>query len=158
MTQRSLPKGGFVTLEQSLVVREQWRLEGRSVGFTNGCFDLVHPGHIAVLRGAAAACDRLIVGINSDASVSKLKLRAPIQGAHARAVVISAIEGVDLVVIFDEEMPLNLILDLEPDVLVKGADYEPGEIVGTGIVDRLVRVPMVEGQSTTELIRRAQAA
>ncbi len=149
-------KGGFATLEQATAIRELWRTEGRSVGFTNGCFDLIHPGHVAVLRGAASECDRLIVGINSDASAAKFK-RKPIQSAHARAVVISALEGVDLVVIFEDETPLELIRKLEPDVLVKGSDYTVTEIVGTEIVDRLVRVPTVEGQSTSELIRRANA-
>jgi D-beta-D-heptose 7-phosphate kinase/D-beta-D-heptose 1-phosphate adenosyltransferase len=157
MTQRSLPKAGIATLEQACIVREQWRIEGLSVGFTNGCFDLVHPGHIAVLRGAAAACDRLVVGVNSDVSVHHLKKRYPIQIAHSRAIVLSAIEGVDLVVILHEDTPLDMIRELQPDVLVKGEDYTPAEIVGAALVEHLLRVPLVAGQSTTELIRRARA-
>jgi D-beta-D-heptose 7-phosphate kinase/D-beta-D-heptose 1-phosphate adenosyltransferase len=127
------------------------------VGFTNGCFDLIHPGHVAVLRAAAAACDRLIVAVNSDASVKHLKKREPIQNAHARAIVVSAIEGVDLVVILHEDTPLDMIRELSPDVLIKGEDYTVEEIVGAAHVDHLLRVPLVEGQSTTELIRRAKA-
>jgi D-beta-D-heptose 7-phosphate kinase/D-beta-D-heptose 1-phosphate adenosyltransferase len=154
---RNLPKGGIATtLEQACAVREQWRYEGRSVGFTNGCFDLIHPGHIAVLRGAAEACDKLVVGVNSDVSVYHLKKRKPIQGMHERAVVISAIEGVDLVVILHEDTPLDMIRELQPDVLVKGEDYTPAEIVGAALVEHLLRVPLVAGQSTTELIRRAR--
>jgi D-beta-D-heptose 7-phosphate kinase/D-beta-D-heptose 1-phosphate adenosyltransferase len=154
---RNLPKAGIATLEQACVVREQWRIEGHSVGFTNGCFDLIHPGHVAVLRAAASACDRLVVGVNSDKSAAKFK-RKPIQGMHERAVVVSAIEGVDLVVILHEDTPLDMIRELQPDLLVKGEDYTPAEIVGAALVDHLLRVPMVAGQSTTELIRRARAA
>ena len=158
MTQRSLPKANIATCEQACAIRELWRTEGRTVGFTNGCFDLVHPGHIAVLRAAAAECDRLIVAINSDISVKRLKKREPIQNAHARAIVVSAIEGVDLVVILHEDTPLDMIKELEPEVLVKGSDYSISEIIGASMVDHLVRVPLVTGQSTTELIRRAKAA
>lgn len=138
----------------------EWRVRGFKVGFTNGCFDLLHPGHIALLRGAAAECDRLIVGLNSDASVKRLKgNQRPIQNELARAEVLSALECVDLVVIFDDDTPLELIRALSPDVLIKGSDYEESNIVGADFVKsqggRVVRIGLREGHSTTELVKRS---
>ena len=132
------------------------------IGFTNGCFDLLHPGHIKLLSEARAACDRLIVGLNGDASVRRLKGEGrPLQEVHARAEVLAALEAVDLVVVFDQDTPLELIRHLHPDVLVKGADYERGAIVGADDVEgwggRVVRVPLVPGHSTTELAKRRGA-
>ncbi|SKA25717.1 D-beta-D-heptose 7-phosphate kinase / D-beta-D-heptose 1-phosphate adenosyltransferase [Enhydrobacter aerosaccus] len=152
-------KGEIVSRESAMAIREGWRRQGLSVGFTNGCFDLLHPGHIAVLRGAARHCDRLVVGLNSDSSVSRLKgASRPIQSEAARAAVLSAIDCVDLVVVFEEETPLSLIEMLMPDVLVKGADYTEDRIVGADVVraagGRVERVELVAGQSTTDLIRR----
>ncbi|RYE37462.1 MAG: bifunctional heptose 7-phosphate kinase/heptose 1-phosphate adenyltransferase, partial [Hyphomicrobiales bacterium] len=106
--------------EQALWIREQWRRDGLRVGFTNGCFDLLHPGHIAILQGSAAHCDRLIVGLNTDASIRQLKgSTRPIQHEAARAEVIGAIGCVDLVVLFDEPTPHELISCIVPDVLIK---------------------------------------
>lgn len=143
-------------------IREAWRQEGLTVGYTNGCFDLLHPGHIAVLRAAARHCDRLIVGLNGDASVSRLKGPSrPVQSEEARAEIMSAIGCVDLVVLFDDDTPLQLIELLQPDVLVKGADYPEDQIVGADIVrsagGRVERVELREGQSTTRLIQRTGA-
>jgi D-beta-D-heptose 7-phosphate kinase / D-beta-D-heptose 1-phosphate adenosyltransferase len=138
----------------------EWR--DLRIGFTNGCFDLLHPGHIKLLSDARAACDRLIVGLNSDASVKRLKGEGrPMQGVHARAEVLAALEAVDLVVVFEQDTPLELIRSLAPDVLVKGADYPRDRIVGADWVEarggRVVRVPVVPGYSTTALVERFRA-
>jgi D-beta-D-heptose 7-phosphate kinase / D-beta-D-heptose 1-phosphate adenosyltransferase len=137
-----------------------WREAGLSVGFTNGCFDILHPGHLKVLEAAKARCARLIVGINSDASVARLKGPArPINSADARARVLAALAAVDAVVVFDEDTPLALITALQPDLLVKGGDYSPETIVGADVV--LARggavhiVPTLAGHSTTATIARA---
>jgi D-beta-D-heptose 7-phosphate kinase/D-beta-D-heptose 1-phosphate adenosyltransferase len=140
---------------------DEWRQKGLRIGFTNGCFDLLHPGHIAILKGAAAACDRLVVGLNSDASVRRLKgPTRPIQAEAARAEVMGAIGVVDAVVIFDQDTPLELITHLMPDVLVKGADYAEDQIVGADVVrragGRVERVELVAGHSTTGLVARSR--
>lgn len=146
-----------VDLGEAVRLRNVWKREGLVVGFTNGCFDLLHPGHIALLRGAAQACDRLIVGLNGDASVRRLKGKErPVQQAEARATVLGAIEHVDLIVVFDEDTPGQLISRLMPDVLVKGADYALDQIVGADTVraagGRVLTVDLVPGQSTTRLV------
>jgi D-beta-D-heptose 7-phosphate kinase/D-beta-D-heptose 1-phosphate adenosyltransferase len=136
------------------------RLAGQKIVFTNGCFDILHPGHTRLLRQAADQGDYLIVGLNSDASVRRLKgLSRPINPSDARAEVLSALEAVDAVTVFDEDTPLNLITTLRPDVLVKGGDYRPEEVVGRAEVEatggRLLLIPLVEGHSTTGLVHRA---
>ena len=114
----------------------EWRKHGLRVGFTNGCFDLLHPGHVKLLAGARAACDRLVVGLNGDESVTRLKgAGRPVQPVHARAEVLAALEAVDLVAVFDEDTPENLIAPLKPSVLVKGSDYTREEVVGRDIVE-----------------------
>ncbi len=137
----------------------QWRARGLSIGFTNGCFDLVHPGHISLLEQAEAVCDRLIVGLNSDASVARLKgAGRPVQDADARGRVLASVSAVDAVVIFDSDTPLDLIGEIRPDVLVKGADYTLDEVVGGDIVQsyggRVVLADLVDGFSTTDTIAR----
>ncbi|MHA1599359.1 MAG: D-glycero-beta-D-manno-heptose-7-phosphate kinase, partial [Alphaproteobacteria bacterium] len=113
----------------------RWRRSGLALGFTNGCFDLLHPGHVSLLRQARAACDRLVVGLNSDASVCRLKgAGRPVQPEAARAAVLASLADVDLVVVFSDDTPLKLIEALGPDVLVKGADYTAEEIVGADVV------------------------
>jgi D-beta-D-heptose 7-phosphate kinase/D-beta-D-heptose 1-phosphate adenosyltransferase len=133
---------------------------GQSIVFTNGCFDLLHPGHVRLLREASALGDYLIVGLNSDASVRRLKgANRPINSEEARAEVLGALECVDAVTVFDEETPLELIEALQPDVLVKGGDYRPADVVGRAEVEaaggRLVLIPLVEGHSTTRMVLRA---
>jgi D-beta-D-heptose 7-phosphate kinase/D-beta-D-heptose 1-phosphate adenosyltransferase len=140
----------------------QWRRDGMRIGFTNGCFDLLHPGHIRLLVAARAACDRLLVGLNSDASVGRLKGRdRPVQDQRARAEVLAALEAVDLVVIFDEPTPIELIRAVRPATLVKGADYQPHEVVGRDIVEayggELLLVDLVPGHSTTGLVNRMRS-
>ena len=110
--------------------------QGLRVGFTNGCFDILHPGHVKVLTAARGACDRLIVGLNSDASVKRLKGEArPVQDERARAEVLAALEAVDLVVVFEEDTPIRLITAIKPSVLVKGGDYTRDQVVGHEIVE-----------------------
>ena len=137
----------------------RWRREqsGRVV-FTNGVFDLLHPGHVDVLLGARRAGDRLVVGLNSDASVKRLKgPERPVRSEAERAYVLAAFEMVDCVVVFEQDTPLELIRLLRPDVLVKGGDYHEGTIVGAPDVRGWggdVRViPLTPGQSTTNIIR-----
>jgi D-beta-D-heptose 7-phosphate kinase / D-beta-D-heptose 1-phosphate adenosyltransferase len=140
---------------------EEWRKQGLRVGFTNGCFDILHPGHVKVLTAARAACDRLIVGLNSDPSVRRLKGEGrPVQNERARAEVLAALEAVDLVAIFDEDTPLRLITEIRPSVLVKGGDYTRETVVGHEIVERaggtVVLVDTLPGHSTTSLVERAK--
>jgi D-beta-D-heptose 7-phosphate kinase/D-beta-D-heptose 1-phosphate adenosyltransferase len=151
---------GALSLAEAATLRAAWRARGLQVGFTNGCFDLVHPGHVQILTRSAALCDRLIVAVNSDASVSRLKGPSrPVQSQDARAIVLSAFGCVDAVVIFDEDTPLRCIEALEPDVLVKGADYQVETVVGADFVlskgGRVELVDLVEGQSTSRLIAQA---
>jgi D-beta-D-heptose 7-phosphate kinase/D-beta-D-heptose 1-phosphate adenosyltransferase len=133
---------------------------GQRVVFTNGCFDLLHVGHVRLLRQAAALGDYLVVGINSDESVRRLKGPGrPINDGESRAELLAALECVDAVTLFEEDTPLALIEATLPDVLVKGGDYRPEEVVGRAEVEaaggRLVLIPLVEGFSTTDLVRRA---
>ena len=136
-----------------------WRRQGLRVGFTNGCFDLVHPGHIALLETARAACDRLVVGLNTDASVARLKGPSrPVQAETARAKVLASLAPVDLVVPFGADTPIELIRALRPDVLVKGADYKRADVVGGDFVEgyggKVVLAAILPGHSTTGTIGR----
>ena len=140
---------------------DQWRRQGLRLGFTNGCFDLLHPGHIQVLVKSRAACDRLIVGLNSDSSVARLKgAGRPIQNQQARAEVLAALEAVDLVAIFEDDTPVKLISRIRPMVLAKGGDYRREDVVGHEIVEavggEILLVELVPGYSTTELVRRSR--
>jgi D-beta-D-heptose 7-phosphate kinase/D-beta-D-heptose 1-phosphate adenosyltransferase len=141
----------------------EWRKQGLRVGFTNGCFDLLHPGHVKLLAGARAACDRLVVGLNGDDSVTRLKGPGrPVQPVQARAEVLAALEAVDLVAIFDEDTPEKLISRVRPTVLVKGSDYTREEVVGREIVEALggeiVLIEIVPGHSTTSMVERTRAS
>ena len=149
----------LVSIEGAMAQVERWRRKGLRVGFTNGCFDLLHPGHVSLVTQARAACDRLVVGLNSDASVKRLKGAArPVQHEAARATVLASLAGVDLVVIFDEETPERLIKTLHPDVLVKGADYTIDKVVGADLVTgwggTVVLAELAPGHSTTATIAR----
>jgi D-beta-D-heptose 7-phosphate kinase/D-beta-D-heptose 1-phosphate adenosyltransferase len=139
----------------------EWRKQDLRIGFTNGCFDILHPGHVKVLTAARGACDRLIVGLNSDASVKRLKGETrPVQTERARAEVLAALEAVDLVAIFEEDTPLKLIEEIKPSVLVKGGDYTREQVVGHDIVEahggEVVLVEVLAGFSTTSLVDRAR--
>jgi len=140
-----------------------WKDRGEKVGFTNGCFDLLHPGHVSLLASARSSCDRLVVGLNSDASVKRLKgENRPMQNEAARAAVLSPLETVDLVVIFDEDTPEALLHEVRPDVLVKGADYTVETVVGADLVQsyggKVVLAEIVPGFSTTSTIARMNAS
>jgi D-beta-D-heptose 7-phosphate kinase/D-beta-D-heptose 1-phosphate adenosyltransferase len=140
----------------------QWRRQGLRVGFTNGCFDLLHPGHVKLLAGARAACDRLVVGLNGDASVTRLKgAGRPVQPVAARAEVLAALEAVDLVVVFDEDTPEKLIARIKPTALVKGSDYKREDVVGHAIVEaqggQVILIEIVPGHSTSAMVARTRA-
>ena len=137
----------------------RWRLQSKTIAFTNGCFDILHKGHIASLSDAAKEADFLVVGLNSDASTKRLKGDSrPVNDQDARAVLLASLLMVDAVVIFDEDTPLELIKAVQPDVLVKGGDYTLEQIVGAKEVmaagGRVVINPIVPGQSTTNLIEK----
>lgn len=157
----------IVGIEQAQRIRESWDLKGLKVVFTNGCFDILHLGHVTYLAKAASLGNRLIVGLNTDASVKRQGKGddRPINAQDARAHILAALSFVDMVVLFDGDTPIELIKSLHPDVLAKGADYNPeetdpekkGYIVGSDIVKanggEVVAVPLVEGFSTTNLIQ-----
>ncbi|WP_207458040.1 D-glycero-beta-D-manno-heptose-7-phosphate kinase [Azospirillum sp. SYSU D00513] len=147
------------TLAGAVECTERWRALGKRVGFTNGCFDLLHPGHISLLTQARAACDMLVVGLNSDESVKRLKGETrPVQNETARATVLASLACVDLVVVFGEDTPEALIRALRPDLLVKGADYTVETVVGADFVQgyggKVLLAELVAGQSTTNTIKR----
>ena len=147
-------------LERPALLERFARPRTERVVFTNGCFDILHRGHVEYLAAARALGDRLVVGLNTDASVRRLKGPArPVNPQEDRAVVLAALAAVDAVVLFGEDTPLDLISALLPDVLVKGGDYRPEEIVGAAEVvaagGRVVVAPLVPGRSTTGILQRA---
>ena len=151
---------GLQTMPATLALVARWREQGLRVGFTNGCFDILHPGHVSLLAAARQACDRLVVALNDDGSVRRLKgPTRPVNALAQRAQVMAAIRYVDCVVGFAEDTPLEAIRTLLPDVLVKGADYSVDQVVGADIVlasgGRVVLADLVAGQSTTRIIARA---
>ncbi len=145
--------------ERLVARRRRWRAEGRRVVFTNGCFDLLHPGHVALLESARTEGDVLVVGLNSDRSVRMLKGEGrPVLPEAERAEALLALEAVDAVIVYDEDTPRETIAALLPDVLVKGADWAEDAIVGRDEVlaagGRVVRVPLVAGRSSSEVLGR----
>ncbi len=136
-----------------------WKINSKTIAFTNGCFDILHEGHIASLSAAAAEADYLIVGVNSDASTKRLKgTERPINNEHSRALLLASLAIVDAVIIFEEDTPLNLIVNLQPDVMVKGGDYTIEQIVGAKETiangGRVVINKIVEGFSTTGILEK----
>jgi D-beta-D-heptose 7-phosphate kinase/D-beta-D-heptose 1-phosphate adenosyltransferase len=149
----------MAALDGALAKVQEWRAAGEKVVFTNGCFDLLHPGHISLLYQARALGQRLIVGLNTDASVRRLKgSQRPILSEQDRAAMLGALACVDLVVHFDQDTPLELIAVLQPDILVKGSDYKPEEVVGKDVVESyggsVKLVDLVQGYSTTKLTEK----
>ena len=149
----------IIAREALIAARQQLRERGLRVVFTNGCFDLLHPGHVRYLAEARALGDALIVALNSDASVRRLKGEGrPVLNESERAEVMAALAAVDFVTVFDEETPRRLIADLLPDVLVKGGDWPIETIVGREEVEaaggRVLSLPYIEGSSTTDIIER----
>jgi D-beta-D-heptose 7-phosphate kinase/D-beta-D-heptose 1-phosphate adenosyltransferase len=148
-----------VTPAAAAETAERWRIRGYTVGFTNGCFDLLHPGHVHLLEQCRALCDRLIVGINSDASVQRLKgPTRPAQGEAARAAVLASLASVDLVCLFEEDTPIELIKRIRPDLLIKGADYTRATVVGAELVESwggsVALAELLPGHSTTATLAR----
>jgi D-beta-D-heptose 7-phosphate kinase/D-beta-D-heptose 1-phosphate adenosyltransferase len=166
---RKILPHAFLAAEEKIVASSEldaqlddWRKQQLRIGFTNGCFDILHPGHVKVLTAARATCDRLIVGLNSDASVKRLKgPDRPVQNERARAEVLAALEAVDLVVIFEEDTPLDLITQIKPATLVKGGDYTREQVVGHEVVaahgGEVILVDILQGFSTTSLVERARS-
>lgn len=162
----ALHASDFMDAEAKIATRETmqdraetWRRQGWRIGFTNGCFDLLHPGHISLLNQAKAACDRLVVGLNSDSSVKGLKGDdRPIQAETSRAAVLASLASVDMVVIFPDETPMALLETLRPELLVKGADYTVDQVVGAEEVTswggKVMLADILTGHSTTDTIRR----
>ncbi|RMG92131.1 MAG: D-glycero-beta-D-manno-heptose 1-phosphate adenylyltransferase [Zetaproteobacteria bacterium] len=149
----------ILTREEAAERVKSWREQGLSIVFTNGCFDLLHPGHVEYLEKASKLGDRLVIGINDDASIRRIKgPTRPINPLCDRARMLAALRCVDLVVPFTEDTPLELIRVLMPDVLVKGGDYRPEEIVGSELVRRhggqVIVMPFLRGYSSTALIER----
>lgn len=149
----------LATLQKAATQAERLRVRGLKVGFTNGCFDLLHSGHLSTMRQAKAVCDFLIVAINSDASVKRLKGNSrPVQNQDTRVDILSALDMVDMVVVFDEDTPITLLKEIKPDLLVKGGQYKLEEVVGYDLVmsygGKIVRADMEEGFSTTDIVNR----
>jgi rfaE bifunctional protein nucleotidyltransferase chain/domain len=149
--------GRILTLAELLPIRQSLRSEGKRVVFTNGCFDILHRGHVEFLNQAKGLGDVLFVGINSDTSVRRIKGKGrPIVGEEDRAVILANLASVDFVTLFDDDTPLKTIASLLPDILVKGADWGLDEVVGKEVVERaggVVRtVPLVPHRSTSDII------
>jgi D-glycero-beta-D-manno-heptose 1-phosphate adenylyltransferase len=151
-----------MTRDEAITLAGSSRSKGQKIVFTNGVFDILHPGHVRYLRDARAHGELLIVGVNSDRSVKALNKAPdrPIHAEHERAEVLEALASVDAVVIFDEDTPHEIISAIQPDILVKGADWGEDAIVGRDIVEarggRVVRIALAEGYSTTKIIQRIQ--
>lgn len=159
MRKADIIEGKISSLADALRTVNQWRVTGKTIAFTNGIFDILHRGHIYSLSQAAREADYLIVGLNSDSSTKQLKgPTRPINDQQARAIVMASLLMVDMVVIFDEETPLELIKAIMPDVLVKGGDYTEEQVAGAKEVKanggRVVLNPIVEGFSTTNTIKK----
>jgi len=153
----------LLSWEEAQVLRDTWAEQGKRVVFTNGCFDLLHPGHIKYLEDAKALGDVLILGLNADASISRLKGDSrPINPLEDRAAMLMGLKSVDAVVAFEEDTPQKLIAMLLPDVLVKGGDYEADAVVGAQEVrehgGEVVIVPFLDGYSSSKLIARIKAS
>jgi D-beta-D-heptose 7-phosphate kinase / D-beta-D-heptose 1-phosphate adenosyltransferase len=152
----------IVDNETAAAIVADWREHGLKVALTNGCFDLIHPGHVELLKRSRASCDRLVVALNADASVRRLKGEGrPVQNEHARSIVMAAIDSVDLVTLFGEDTPMRLIDLLRPHYLIKGADYTLATVVGAEVVrsygGQVILVPLERGHSTTSIIARANS-
>jgi len=133
---------------------DRFKVSGKKIVFTNGCFDIIHIGHIRYLKEAKTLGDVLVVGLNSDSSVSKIKPDRPINPQNHRVEVLSSLEMVDYVTLFDEETPYELIKLLQPDILVKGGDWKKEDIVGSDIAKETYSLPYIKGVSTSEIIER----
>lgn len=148
----------IVSLENAVEITRRWKTEGKKIVFTNGCFDILHVGHVDYLEKAAALGDKLVVGLNTDESVSCIKPGRPLQNEFSRSRVMASLGFVDLVVFFGEQTPYNLISAIMPDILVKGDDYTVQNIVGADIVmangGEVKTLSLVQGYSTTNVVNK----
>ena len=143
------------SLVQLKKITDRLKKQGKKIVFTNGCFDILHSGHIKLLKKAKSLGDFLIVAINSDKSVKRIKgKKRPIVGEKNRSEIVDSIKFVDFVYIFNEDTPEKTIKAIRPEILVKGSDWEPNKIVGREFVKKVVRVPLLKGFSTTDLIKK----
>ena len=148
-------KNKIISLKKALALRAALKRSGKKAVFTNGCFDLIHAGHIASLEKARSFGDFLFLGLNSDASVRRLKGPSrPVSKAAERAVVLAALAAVDAVIVFSQDTPRELIKALRPDVLAKGADYRNAAVAGAEFAGRVALIPLLKGRSTTALLRK----
>lgn len=162
MKNRDLIQKKLLSKEEAIIQVKKWQKEGHSIVFSNGCFDIIHPGHSDYLTRAADIGGKLVLGLNSDASVTRLKgSNRPVIKENDRARLLASFQFIDAVVLFDEDTPAELINAIIPDVLVKGKDYEIKDIVGADTVlkngGRVETIELTEGFSTTELIRKIKA-
>jgi len=146
-------------LTEGRTLVQQWKSNKEKIVFTNGCFDLIHGGHLQYLMEAKQLGQRLIVGINSNASVGRLKgFERPVKDQHSRVLLLASLQFVDLVIVFEEDTPIRLIEDLLPDILVKGGDWQPNQIIGSEVVMKnggeVQSLPFLEGYSTTNYINK----
>lgn len=140
-------------IKELVSIVDKLKKQNKKVVFTNGCFDIIHPGHIKILKLAKKQGDALIVGLNSDISIKKIKDKnRPIIAQKARALVLEGMESVDYIILFNEDTPYNLIKKLKPNILVKGADWNKGNIIGSDLVDKVYRVVLYPEYSTTGII------
>ena len=152
-------KAKILNIKDLSQIIKEWRLNGDKIVFTNGCFDLIHLGHLEILARSADLGDKLIVGINSDMSIKKIKGNSrPIIEEDSRAKQLAAIEFIDAVILFNEDTPYNLINILKPDVLTKGGDYKKNDIVGNQLINKeqgeVVIIPLTQGYSTTSILEK----
>ena len=148
------------TLDEIIAASENWQSQNKRIVFTNGCFDIVHLGHIDYLSRAADLADVLVIGVNTDASVSRIKGKnRPLQDELSRSMLLASFQFVEAVVLFDDDTPYELIKAIQPDVLVKGSDYKEADIVGADIVGdkggKIVTIDFLDGYSTSSIIEKA---
>jgi D-beta-D-heptose 7-phosphate kinase/D-beta-D-heptose 1-phosphate adenosyltransferase len=148
----------LISVKEAQRITQKLKTLGKKVIFTNGCFDILHPGHIECLKKAKQLGDVLIVGLNSDNSIRKIKSKdRPIMDEKARISVLSAVKWVDYIVLFDEPTPEKVIKLIKPHIIVKGGDYSPEEVVGREVVENIVIIPYLRSYSTTQIIKKIQS-
>lgn len=150
--------GQILNWDNLKILIDRLKADGKKIVFTNGCFDIIHIGHVRCLREAKKLGDVLVIGLNSDSSVNRLKPGRPLNPESHRAEVLSSLEMVDYVTIFNEDTPYELIKHLRPDVLVKGGDWKREDIVGSDIVPETHSLPYIKGISTTEIVNRIKSS
>lgn len=159
MNKLSVVKSKIIDFNNLESFLSYWRFKNFKIVFTNGCFDIIHRGHIEYLAQAASHGDILIIGLNTDNSVRRIKGKTrPVQDEYARAITLASMQFVNAVVLFDEETPYNLIKKVQPDILIKGSDYKPENIVGYDIVKakggKIITIDFIDGYSTTSIIEK----